>query len=180
MVYPVASLWINHQVIWEGQCRLRDEKVGTSVVYVNAAQPEALSAIRGKAAANCRPEFDQQGSHSILVLVFTGVIVVSNHPTSTTSPVIRPQAASAKRLEGVNATDGTRRLSKRVWAICSLIYVGRNVFSAITTLRCLESANKCLSEEFNEHNNHANREYLLDKCLSQLLYNSNSDQPISF
>lgn len=159
---------------------MRDEKAGTSIVCVNAALPEGLTVIRGKAAANYRPELGQQRSHNALALVFTGVIVVSNHPTSTTSPVIRPQAASAKRLEGVNATDGTRRLSKRVWAMYSLIYVGRNVFSAITTLRCLESANKCLSDGFSENNNHANRESLLDKCLSQFLYNSNTDQPTSF
>lgn len=91
---------------------MRDEKAGTSVVYVDGAQPEGSSVLRGKAAWNCTPE---PGQHKITQRTGTrtGVIVVSNHPTSTTSPVIRPHATSARRLEGVNATDGTRRLSKR-------------------------------------------------------------------
>lgn len=92
---------------------MRDEKAGTLAVYVDDAQPEESSVIRGKAAWNCTPEPGQHKIYSVPVLVLTGVIVVSNHPTSTTSPVIRPHAASARRLEGVNATDGTRRLSKR-------------------------------------------------------------------
>jgi hypothetical protein len=37
----------------------------------------------------------------------TGVIVVSNHPQSTTKPVIRPQALSASKAEEVNETEGT-------------------------------------------------------------------------
>jgi len=37
----------------------------------------------------------------------TGVIVVSSHPQSTTRPVIRPLAANASRLDGVNDTEGT-------------------------------------------------------------------------
>lgn len=36
----------------------------------------------------------------------TGVTVVSNHPQSTTIPVTRPQAARARRLEGVKAMLG--------------------------------------------------------------------------
>jgi len=37
----------------------------------------------------------------------TGVIVVSSHPQSTTRPVIRPLAANASKLDGVNDTEGT-------------------------------------------------------------------------
>jgi len=37
----------------------------------------------------------------------TGVTVVSSQPQSTTKPLMRPQAASASRLAGVNDTDGT-------------------------------------------------------------------------
>jgi predicted nuclease with RNAse H fold len=37
----------------------------------------------------------------------TGVTVVSSHPQSTTSPVMRPQAARASTDDGVNATEGT-------------------------------------------------------------------------
>jgi hypothetical protein len=40
-------------------------------------------------------------------IVRTGVTVVSNHPQSTTSPVMRPQAARASTDDGVNATEGT-------------------------------------------------------------------------
>jgi hypothetical protein len=37
----------------------------------------------------------------------TGVTVVSSQPQSTTRPVMRPLAANANRLVGVNDTEGT-------------------------------------------------------------------------
>ena len=37
----------------------------------------------------------------------TGVVVVSSQPQSTTSPVTRPQAAKASRLEGAKDMEGT-------------------------------------------------------------------------
>lgn len=37
----------------------------------------------------------------------TGVTVVSSQPQSTTRPVIRPLAANASKLVGVNDTEGT-------------------------------------------------------------------------
>jgi len=91
----------------------------------------------------------------------TGVIVVSSHPQSTTRPVIRPHAANAGKLDGVNDTEGTLhqldglqryscpeptlRLSNRAWAIASLTYVGMNVLSRIITFRDLASVIKCLN-----------------------------------
>jgi hypothetical protein len=38
---------------------------------------------------------------------YTGVTVVSSQPQSTTKPVIRPLAARANRLDGVNDIEGT-------------------------------------------------------------------------
>jgi hypothetical protein len=127
--------------------------------HVKLSQPAGLSVRVGKAAwsdiPTCQLWMSDFGGR-------TGVTVVSSHPQSTTRPVMRPQAANASRLVGVNETEGTwyqlktfprhherpgltLRLSKRAWAIASLTYVGMNVPSKIITLRDLASVIKCLN-----------------------------------
>ena len=62
----------------------------------------------GIAAENSRPAMSAELAVILSrTLDLTGVTVVSSHPQSTTSPVIRPQAVKASKAEGVNDIDGT-------------------------------------------------------------------------
>jgi hypothetical protein len=72
--------------------------------HATLSQPAGLSVRDGKAAGSDIP------ISQLWMSDFggrTGVTVVSSHPQSTTRPVMRPQAANASRLVGVNETEGT-------------------------------------------------------------------------
>jgi len=81
-----------------------NDPTGVLSVHVMLSHLAALSERDGTKAGSGKPTsqlcMSDFGGH-------TGVIVVSSHPQSTTRPVIRPHAANASRLDGVNDTEGT-------------------------------------------------------------------------
>jgi len=81
-----------------------NDPAGFLSVHVTLFQLAALSErdeiMAGSGIPTSQPRGRLLGGH-------TGVIVVSSHPQSTARPVIRPHAANASRLDGVNDTEGT-------------------------------------------------------------------------
>lgn len=88
------------------ECRLRDGAKVPLVVYAEIYRQVELIEQGGPKVLSKTPNLSAlfhrrtSGGH-------TGVMVVSSHPQSTTKPVMRPHAPSARRLADVNAIEGT-------------------------------------------------------------------------